>query len=155
MCTTKRMRMRMRLRMWKRIQIQMWSWTELPVYPHADSTSIGYNNQKGKKYWRNISTSFLVRVSYANLLLCLSLFQSSAISSVNVGHWQFDRPWKSICNASNRIPIIGLWCVYTIFKLYCCCRSLPFCHSLFCFIVPTIWDGCFFLVFVYCVLGSA
>lgn len=34
----------------------------------------------------------------------------------NVGrYWHFDSPWKSICNASNRIPIVGsVMCVHNL-----------------------------------------
>lgn len=98
-----------------------------------------YNNQNGKKYWRNISTSFLCAALFCSILahciycaFAVEHFLSTVFSSHsgiwvqymhitmfyprNVGrYWHFDRPWKSICNASNRIPIVGsVMCVHNL-----------------------------------------
>lgn len=126
------------------------SWAErscLSVVPYADSTSIGYNNQKGKKYWRNISSSFLVGFPLCHFIslwfnVSRSLSPSSfpfVISSVNMSGTDNLTGHENQFAMRQIVYLLSvLWCVYTIFKLYCCCRSLPFCHSLFYFIVPTI-----------------
>lgn len=101
----------------------------LSICSHADPTSIGYNNQKGKKYWRNISTSF---VSY---IFRAEHFASSPLLAALLPHrWLVCYILRSVCVctflctdnltghenqfAMRQIVYLlsALRCVYTIFK---------------------------------------
>lgn len=115
------------------------SWAErscLSVVPYADSTSIGYNNQKGKKYWRNISSSFLVGFPLCHFI-SLWFNVSRSLSLPLHSHLLYP-PW--ICRVLTiwQAMKINLQCVksYTYYR-FCdvctqfsnCTVAVALCHS--------------------------